>query len=196
MVRSESVQEQGGAKEGSVSQGESGRKGEPITEKQASGAGTLFEHEIDGERVLMSKEAWEEMQSKKKSKRPILPPVSIREPTPQPQKTVYQKLWREKEEQNKLGKGKEKMPEYCISGTIWTESTELDQEEANALMVDYRESTLHNQDGEFNRMIEEVMKEPSETLTQTSTLLMIKIVSVCVKINEEKRWAIDVYLDT
>ncbi|KAK1356217.1 hypothetical protein POM88_049473 [Heracleum sosnowskyi] len=114
-VRSESVQEQGGAKGVSVSQGESGRKGEQFVEQQASGASNLCEVEIDGENVLMSKEALEEMQGKKKTKRPILPPVSIREPTPQPQETAYQKLWREKEEQNKMGKGKGKMPEYCIS---------------------------------------------------------------------------------
>ncbi|KAK1383891.1 hypothetical protein POM88_021626 [Heracleum sosnowskyi] len=144
----------------------------------------------------MSKEAFEEIQEKSKSKRLILPPVSINEPTPQPQETALQKLWKEKEEHNKLGKCKGKIPEHCISGIIWTECTEIDQEDANAMMVDYRESTLHNQDEKFNMMIEEVMREPSKTPTQISTLLMSRTVSVCVKINEERRWAIDVYLDT
>ncbi|KAK1397549.1 hypothetical protein POM88_007412 [Heracleum sosnowskyi] len=40
------------------------------------------------------------------------------------------------------------------------------------------------------------MKEPNRRLSNCSTLLKEKIISVCVKINEESRWAIDVYLNT
>ncbi|KAK1401757.1 hypothetical protein POM88_001362 [Heracleum sosnowskyi] len=105
-------------------------------------------------------------------------------------------MWREKEEQNKLGKGKGKLSEYCNLPSMWTEGAEIDQEEANTLMVDYRESTLQNKDEQFIRIVEEIIRRPNLTITQTSTLLMSKIVSVCVKINEERRWAIDVYLDT
>ncbi|KAK1359798.1 hypothetical protein POM88_044272 [Heracleum sosnowskyi] len=207
MARSEPILEQGGVdkevqKEVPVPQGESGSKGESgrkreqLADQQASGAGNLFEYEIDGETVLMSKEVLEELQGKSKSKRPILPPVSIKEQTPQPRETELQKKWREKEEQNKLGKGKGKLSEYCNSPLMWTEGTEIDQEEANTLMVDYRESTLHNQDEQINRVIEEVIRKPSLTPTQVSTSLMDTIVSVCVNINEEIRWTIDVYLDT
>ena len=88
------------------------------------------------------------------------------------------------------------MPEYYGSATIWIKGTELDQEEANAIMVDYMESTLHNKDEEFIRIIKEIEREPSEILSKVYILLKDKIVSVCVKINEEKRWAIDVYMDT
>ncbi|KAK1401568.1 hypothetical protein POM88_001173 [Heracleum sosnowskyi] len=105
-------------------------------------------------------------------------------------------MWREKEEQNKLGKGKGKMPEYCNAPSLWTEGTEIDQEDTNTKMVDYRESTLHNHDEQLFRVIEEVVRRPSITPSQVTTSLLDIIVSVCVKINEERRWAIDVYLNT
>ncbi|KAK1395655.1 hypothetical protein POM88_005518 [Heracleum sosnowskyi] len=148
-----------------------------------------------GETVLMSKEALEAMQGNAPSKRPVLPPVTIREPTPMPKENALEKKWREHEEQNRLGKGKDKMPEYILSGNTWSEGTEFSQEEANALMVDYRESTLKNHDEDFSRIVEGAMLEPSRRLNNCSTLLREKIISVCVKINEEKRWAIDVYLN-
>ncbi|KAK1401569.1 hypothetical protein POM88_001174 [Heracleum sosnowskyi] len=65
----------------SASKGESGGKGEKPVEHQGSEAGNLFEYEIDGETVLMSKKVLEELQGKSSSKRPILPLVSIKEPT-------------------------------------------------------------------------------------------------------------------
>ncbi|KAK1361346.1 hypothetical protein POM88_045820 [Heracleum sosnowskyi] len=40
------------------------------------------------------------------------------------------------------------------------------------------------------------MKEPRRRLSNCSTLLKDKIISVCVKVNEERRWAIDVYLNS
>ncbi|KAK1363981.1 hypothetical protein POM88_039542 [Heracleum sosnowskyi] len=88
------------------------------------------------------------------------------------------------------------MPEYILSGNTWSEGTEFSQEDANALMVDYRESTSKNHDEDFYRIVEGAMKEPSKRLSNCSTLLKEKIISVCVKINEERRWAIDVYLNT
>ncbi|KAK1372917.1 hypothetical protein POM88_029110 [Heracleum sosnowskyi] len=94
-----------------------------------------------------------------------------------------------------MGKGKDKLPEYILSRNIWSEGTEFSQEEANALMVDYRESTLYNHDDEFSRIVENAMLEPSRRLSNCSTLLKQQIIRVCVKINEEKRWAIDVYLN-
>jgi hypothetical protein len=159
-------------------------------------AENIFEYEIAGETVLMSKEALEAMQKGVSSKNPILPPVTIREPTPTPKESALEKQWREKEEQNRLGNGKDKMPEYILSGNTWSEGTEFSQEDANALMVDYRESTLKNHDEDFYKVVDEAMKEPSRRLSNCSTFLKEKITSVCVKINEERRWAIDVYLNT
>ncbi|KAK1368789.1 hypothetical protein POM88_034881 [Heracleum sosnowskyi] len=63
-------------------------------------------------------------------------------------------------------------------------------------MVDYRESTLKNHDEDFYRIVEGALLEPSRRLNNCSTLLKEKITSVCVKINEERRWATDVYLNT
>ncbi|KAK1395051.1 hypothetical protein POM88_014107 [Heracleum sosnowskyi] len=195
------------SKEESRSKGETAAKGESVSVKKKGGAKgdseskgeqeteTLFEYEMAGERVLMSKEALEAMQGKTQSKRPILPPVTIREPTSKPKESALEKKWREHEEQNRMGKGKVKLPEYILSGNIWSKGTEFSQEEANALMVDYRESTLHNHDDDFSRIVEEAILEPSRKFSNYSTLLKKKIISVCVKINEEKRWAIDVYLE-
>ncbi|KAK1352451.1 hypothetical protein POM88_053390 [Heracleum sosnowskyi] len=165
-------------------------QGEPVSKEESRSKG-----EPAGETVLMSKEALEAMQGTSPFKKPVLPPVVIREPTSNPKENALEKKLREQEEQNRLGKGKDKLPEYILSGNICSEGTEFSQEEPNALMVDYRESTLHNHDNDFSRIVEEAMLEPSRRLSNCSTLLRQKIISVCVKINEEKRWAIDVYLD-
>ncbi|KAK1396493.1 hypothetical protein POM88_006356 [Heracleum sosnowskyi] len=199
-----------GSKKASRSEGEPGTKGRSVPAKRKRGtqgdsgskgekrqeAEILFEYEIAGEKVLMSKETLESMQKGVSSKHPILPSVTIREPTPTPKESALERQWREKEEQNKLGKGKDKMPEYILSGNTWGEGTEFSQEDANALMVDYRESTLKNHDEDFYKVVDEAMKEPSRRLSNCSTLLKERITSVCVKINEERRWAIDVYLNT
>ncbi|KAK1394278.1 hypothetical protein POM88_013334 [Heracleum sosnowskyi] len=63
-------------------------------------------------------------------------------------------------------------------------------------MVNYRESTLKNHDEDFYKIVEEAMKEPRRRLSNCSTLLKEKIISVCVKVNEERRWAIDVYFNS
>ena len=83
-----------------------------------------------------------------------------------------------------------------MSGNTWSEGTEFSQEDANALMINYRESTLKNHDEDFYKVVDEAMKEPSRKLSNCSTLLKEKITSVCVKINEERRWVINVYLNT
>ncbi|KAK1396922.1 hypothetical protein POM88_006785 [Heracleum sosnowskyi] len=166
------------SKEESRSKGESVAKRESVSAKKKRGekgnsgrkgdqeAGNLFEYEMAGEK-----------------------------PTSNPNESALEKKWREQEEQNRLGKRKDKLPEYILLGNIWSEGTEFSQEEANALMVDYMESTLHNHDDDFSRIVEEAMLEPSRRLNNCSTLLKEKIINVCVKINEEKRWAIDVYLN-
>ncbi|KAK1394277.1 hypothetical protein POM88_013333 [Heracleum sosnowskyi] len=89
--------------------GESGSKGEQVQESEQ-----LFEYEMAGETVLMSKEALEAMQKEVPSKNPILPPVTIREPTSVPKESALERQLREKEEQNRLGKGKDKLLEYTL----------------------------------------------------------------------------------
>ncbi|KAK1360634.1 hypothetical protein POM88_045108 [Heracleum sosnowskyi] len=126
----------------------------------------------------MSKEALEAMQKGVSSKNPILPPVTIREPTPIPKESALERQWREKEEQNKLRKGKDKMPEYILLGNTWSEGTEFSQEDSNALMVDYMESTLKNHDEDFYKVVDEAMTKPSGRLSNCSTLLKEKITSL------------------
>ena len=138
--------------------GDSGSKGEQMQEAE-----NLFQYEIAGETVLMSKEALEAMQKGVSSKNPILPPVTIREPTPIPKESALERQWREKEKQNRLGKGKDKMPEYILSGNTWSEGTEFSQEDANALMVDYRESTLKNHDEDFYKVPPKVVARDVHT---------------------------------
>ncbi|KAK1379196.1 hypothetical protein POM88_025940 [Heracleum sosnowskyi] len=82
------------------------------------------------------------------------------------------------EEQNKLGKGKGKLPESIQKGIIWSNGTEFDQEEANVLMVDYRESTLLNHDSEFSSLVEQAMNAPSNRPTNTTKLLKDQITSL------------------
>ncbi|KAK1361611.1 hypothetical protein POM88_046085 [Heracleum sosnowskyi] len=96
-------------------------------------------------------------------------------------------------EQNKLGKGKGKLPESIQKGNTWSNGTEFDQEEANTIMVDYRESTLHNHDTEFSSVVEEAMNAPNNNPTNTTKLLKDQIISVSVMVNDEKRWAVSIY---
>ncbi|KAK1395775.1 hypothetical protein POM88_005638 [Heracleum sosnowskyi] len=142
----------------------------------------------------MSKATQDAMQRRPASRHPILPPVVIREPTPETQETALQKKWREMEEQNKLGKGKGKLLESIQDGIMWSNGTEFDQEEANVLMVDYRESTLHNHDSEFSSLVGKTMNAPSNRPTNTTKLLKDQITSVSVMVNDEKRWVVSIYL--
>ncbi|KAK1384765.1 hypothetical protein POM88_022500 [Heracleum sosnowskyi] len=171
-------------------------KGEQV--KPSSGqpkdkAEELVEVDLDGERVLMSKATQDAMQRRPASRHPILPPVTIREPTPATQESALQRRWREMEEQNKIGKGKGKLPESIHKGNTWSNGTEYDQEEVNTLMVDYRESTLHNHDSEFSNLVEEAMNAPSNRPTNTTKLLKDQITSVSVMVNDEKRWTVSIY---
>ncbi|KAK1378074.1 hypothetical protein POM88_024818 [Heracleum sosnowskyi] len=184
------VETRGGAKRKAMSKGEQVK---PSSGQPKDKAGKPVEVEMDGERVLMSKETQDALQRRSTSKHPILPPVVIREPTPETQETTLQKKWREMEEQNKLGKGKGKLPESIQKGIIWSNGTEFDQEEANVLMVDYRESTLLNQDSEFSSLVEQAMNAPSNRPTNTTKLLKDQITSVSVMVNDEKRWAVSIY---
>ncbi|KAK1385163.1 hypothetical protein POM88_022898 [Heracleum sosnowskyi] len=185
------VKTRGGAKRKAMSKGEQVK---PSSAKPQDKAEKPVEVEMDGERVLMSKETQDALQRRPASRHPILPPVVIREPTQETQETALQKKWREMEEQNKLGKGKGKLPESIHGGIIWTNGTEFDQEEANVLMVDYRESTLHNHDSKFSSLVEEAMNAPSNRPTNTTKLLKEQITSVSVMVNDEKRWAVSIYL--
>ncbi|KAK1363047.1 hypothetical protein POM88_038608 [Heracleum sosnowskyi] len=185
------VKTRGGAKRKAMSQGEQVK---PSSAKPQDKAERTIEVEMDGERVLMSKETQDALQRRPASRHPILPPVVIREPIQETQETALHKKWREMEEQNKLGKGKGKLPESIHKGTTWSNGTEYDQEEANVLMVDYRESTLHNHDNEFSSLVEEAMNAPSNRPTNTTKLLKEQIISVSVMVNDEKRWAVSIYL--
>ncbi|KAK1358953.1 hypothetical protein POM88_043427 [Heracleum sosnowskyi] len=185
------VKTRGGAKRKAMSKGEQVK---PSSAKPQDKAEKPVEVEMDGERVLMSKETQDALQRRPASRHPILPPVVIREPTQETQETALQKKWREMEEQNKLGKGKGKLPESIHGGIIWTNGTDFDQEEANVLMVDYRESTLHNHDSKFSSLVEEAMNAPSNRPTNTTKLLKEQITSVSVMVNDEKRWAVSIYL--
>ncbi|KAK1364713.1 hypothetical protein POM88_040274 [Heracleum sosnowskyi] len=129
------VKTKGGAKRKAMSKGEQVK---PSSGQPKDKAEELVEVDLDGERVLMSKATQDALQRRPTSRHPILPPVVIREPTPETQETALQKKWREMEEQNKLGKGKGKLPESIHKGNTWSNGTEYDQEEANTLMVDYR----------------------------------------------------------
>ncbi|KAK1383256.1 hypothetical protein POM88_020991 [Heracleum sosnowskyi] len=191
-----SVKPKGGAKQVSGVKRKAISKGEQV--KPRSGqpkdkAEELVEVDLDGERVLMSKATQDAMQRRPASRHPILPPVTIREPTPASQESALQRRWREMEEQNKSGKGKGKLPESIHKGNTRSNGTEYDQEEANTLMVDYRESTLHNHDSEFSSLVEEAMNAPSNLPTKTTKLLMDQITSVSVMVNDEKRWAVSIY---
>ncbi|KAK1379459.1 hypothetical protein POM88_026203 [Heracleum sosnowskyi] len=185
------VKTRGGAKRKAMSQGEQVK---PSSAKPQDKAERTIEVEMDGERVLMSKETQDALQRRPASRHPILPPVVIREPIQETQETALHKKWREMEEQNKLGKGKGKLPESIHKGTTWSNGTEYDQEEANVLMVDYRESTLHNHDNEFSSLVEEAMNAPSNRPSNTTKLLKEQITSVSVMVNDEKRWAVSIYL--
>ncbi|KAK1388848.1 hypothetical protein POM88_017026 [Heracleum sosnowskyi] len=190
------VKTKGGAKQGSGVKSKTMTKGEQV--KPSSGqpkdkAEELVEVDLDGEKVLMSKATQDAMQRRPASRHPILPPVTIREPTSATQETALQKRWREMEEQNKLGKGKGKLPESIQKGNTWSNGTEFDQEEANTIIVDYRESTLHNHDIEFSSLVEEAMNAPSNSPTNTAKLLKDQITSVSVMVNDEKRWVVSIY---
>ncbi|KAK1389323.1 hypothetical protein POM88_017501 [Heracleum sosnowskyi] len=185
------VKTRGGAKRKAMSQGEQVK---PSSAKPQDKAERTIEVEMDGERVLMSKETQDALQRRPASRHPILPPVVIREPIQETQETALHKKWREMEEQNKLGKGKGKLPESIYKGTTWSNGTEYDQEEANVLMVDYRESTLHNHDNEFSSLVEEAMNAPSNRPSNTTKLLKEQITSVSVMVNDEKRWAVSIYV--
>ncbi|KAK1357954.1 hypothetical protein POM88_051210 [Heracleum sosnowskyi] len=184
------VKTKGGAKGKAMSKGEQVKSS---SEKSKDKAEDLVEGNLDGERVLMSKATQDALQRRPASRHPILPSVVIREPTPETQETTLQKKWREMEEQNKLGKGKGKLPESIHKGIIWSNGTEFDQEEANVLMVDYRESTLLNHDSEFSSLVEEAMNAPSNRPTNTTKLLKDQITSVSVMVNDEKIWAVSIY---
>ncbi|KAK1388158.1 hypothetical protein POM88_016336 [Heracleum sosnowskyi] len=190
------VKTKGGAKQSSGVKSKAMTKGEQV--KPSNGqpmdkAEDLVEGDLDGERVLMSKATQDALQRRSASRHPILPPVSIREPTSATQETALQKRWREMEEQNKLGKGKGKLPESIHKGHTWSNGTEFDQEEANTIMVDYRESTLQNHDTEFSSLVEEAMNTPSNSPINTTKLLKDQITSVSVMVNDEKRWAVSIY---
>ncbi|KAK1352449.1 hypothetical protein POM88_053388 [Heracleum sosnowskyi] len=205
VARSESlsIQESGGTQGEPVTmktkggaKGKAMAKGEQV--KPSSGqpkdkAEELVEVDLDGERVLMSKATQDAMQRRPASRHPILPPVIIREPTSATQESALQRRWKEMEEQNKVGKGKGKLPESIHKGNTWSNGTEYDQEEVNTLMVDYRESTLHNHDSEFSSLVEEAMNAPSNRPTNTTKLLKDQITSVSVMVNDEKRWAVSIY---
>ncbi|KAK1384463.1 hypothetical protein POM88_022198 [Heracleum sosnowskyi] len=184
------VKTKGGAKGKAISKGEQVK---PSSGQPKDKAEELVEVDLDGERVLMSKATQDAMQRRPASRHPILPPVIIREPTPTSQESALQRRWREMEEQNKSGKGKGKLPESIHKGNTWSNGTEYDQEEANTLMVDYRESTLHNHDSEFSSLVEEAMNAPSNLPTKTTKLLKDQITSVSVMVNDEKRWAVSIY---
>ncbi|KAK1365755.1 hypothetical protein POM88_041316 [Heracleum sosnowskyi] len=191
------VKTKGGAQLVSGVKSKAMTKGEQV--KPSSGqpkdkAEELVEVDLDGERVLMSKATQDALQRRPASRHPILPHVTIREPTSATQETALQKRWREMEEQNKLGKGKGKLPESIHKGHTWSNGTEFDQEEANTIMVDYRESTLQNHDTEFSSLVEEAMNAPSNSPINTSKLLKDQIISVSVMVNDEKRWAVSIYL--
>ncbi|KAK1380505.1 hypothetical protein POM88_027249 [Heracleum sosnowskyi] len=190
------VKTKGGAKQGSEVKSKAMTKGEQV--KPSSGqpmdkAEGLVEGDLDGERVLISKATQDALQRRPASRHPILPPVTIREPTSATQETALQKRWREMEEQNKLGKGKGKLHESIHKGHNWSNGTEFDQEEANTIMVDYRENTLQNHDTEFSSLVEEAMNAPSNSPINTSKLLKDQITSVSVMVNDEKRWAVSIY---
>ncbi|KAK1388230.1 hypothetical protein POM88_016408 [Heracleum sosnowskyi] len=191
------VKTKGGAQQVSGVKSKAMTKGEQV--KPSSGqpkdkAEELVEVDLDGERVLMSKATQDALQRRPASRHPILPPVTIREPTSATQETALQKRWREMEEQNKLGKGKGKLPESIHKGHTWSNGTQFDQEEANTIMVDYRESTLQNHDTKFSSLVEEAMNAPSNSPINTSKLLKDQIISVSVMVNDEKRWAVSIYL--
>ncbi|KAK1369046.1 hypothetical protein POM88_035138 [Heracleum sosnowskyi] len=169
------VKTKGGAKGKALSKGEQVK---PSSGQPKDKAEELVEVDLDGERVLMSKATQDAMQRRPASRHPILPPVTIREPTPATQESALQRRWREMEEHNKIGKGKGKLPESIHKGNTWSNGTEYDQEEVNTLMVDYRESTLHNHDS-----------APSNRPTNTTKLLKDQITRVSVMVNDEKRWA-------
>ncbi|KAK1368540.1 hypothetical protein POM88_034632 [Heracleum sosnowskyi] len=192
-----SVKPKGGANQVSGVKRKARTKGEQAkssSEQPQDKVEDLVEVELDGEQVLMSKATQDAMQRKPASRHPILPPVMIRKPAPETQETALQKKWREMEEQNKLGKGKGKLPESIQEGLMWSNGTQFDQEEANVLMVEYRESTLHNHDSEFSSLVEKAMNTPSNRPTNTTTLLKDQITSVSVMVNDEKRWAVSIYL--
>ncbi|KAK1392583.1 hypothetical protein POM88_011639 [Heracleum sosnowskyi] len=184
------VKTKGGAKGKAMSKGEQVK---PSSGQPKDKAEELVEVDLDGERVLMSKATQDAMQRRPASKHPILPPVTIREPTSATRESALQRRWREMEEQNKVGKGKGKLPESIHKGNTWSNGTEYDQEEVNTLMVDYRENTLHNHDSEFSSLVEEAMNAPSNRPTNTTKLLKDQITSVSVMVNDEKRWAVSIY---
>ncbi|KAK1378960.1 hypothetical protein POM88_025704 [Heracleum sosnowskyi] len=184
------VKTKGGDKGKAMSKGEQVK---PCSGQPKDKAEELVEVDLDGERVLMSKATQDAMQRRPASRHPILPPVTIREPTSATQESALQRRWREMEEQNKLGKGKGKLPESIHKGNTWSNGTEYDQEEVNTLTVDYRESTLHNHDSEFSSLVEEAMNAPSNRPTNTTKLLKDQITSVSVMVNDEKRWAVSIY---
>ncbi|KAK1387707.1 hypothetical protein POM88_015885 [Heracleum sosnowskyi] len=97
------------------------------------------------------------------------------------------------EEENKQGKGKGKLPESIHKGHSWTNGAEFSQEEANIIMVDYRESTLQNHDTEFCRIVGDAMNAPSNMPTNVTKLIRDQITSVSVMVNDEKRWAVSIY---
>ncbi|KAK1394767.1 hypothetical protein POM88_013823 [Heracleum sosnowskyi] len=94
------VKTRGGAKRKAMSKGEQVK---PSSAKPQDKAEKPVEVEMDGERVLMSKETQDALQIRPASRHPILPPVVIREPTPETQETALQKKWRNK---TNLGKVK------------------------------------------------------------------------------------------
>ncbi|KAK1360608.1 hypothetical protein POM88_045082 [Heracleum sosnowskyi] len=190
------VKTKGGSKQVSGIKSEAMTKGEqvkPSSEQPKDKVEDLVEVDLDGEKVLISEATQDAMQRRPASRHPILPPVTIREPTSATQETALQKRWREMEEQNKLGKGKGKLPESIYKGNTWSNGTEFDQEEANTIMVNYRESTLHNHDTEFSSVVEEAMNAPSNSPTNTTKLLKDQIISVSVMVNDEKRWVVSIY---
>lgn len=149
--------------------------------------------EVDGEPMLVTKEVLEQFQ---KAQTSTLPPLKINEPVPEAMKTPLQKHWREMEESNRLGE--DKMPEKInpATGYIWTDGSGYSSEEAETMMVSHMESTLQNKDEEFGALVNSAKKEAGGAYTKLSPILKNKIISISVKVNLEKRWAVDVYLKT
>lgn len=130
-------------------QGEQRSKGEQKETAIASGTGEFFA-EIDGETMLVSEEVLQQIQRNQASS------IKISEPVPEKKESTLQRLWREKEESNKMGKGKDKLPEYVNPTEIvsWTDGSTYSPEEADSIMVSHMESTLNNKDAElFNALV-------------------------------------------
>ncbi|KAK1387471.1 hypothetical protein POM88_015649 [Heracleum sosnowskyi] len=88
------VKTKGGAKQVSGIKSKAMTKGEqvkPSSEQPKDKAEDLVEVDLDGERVLMSKATQDAMQRRPASRHPILPPVTIREPTSATQQTALHK---------------------------------------------------------------------------------------------------------